>query len=102
MFRGAPIFGFLAMFLLSVQIFGQSDLPDVSNLQINDSSAVGQSRLPALTGMVQVIVRLNDAPLAAVVGGNAKRVGFQLSADQQRAYLATLMQKQKRPRPLEP
>src|SRR5262249_10660168 len=92
--RAAPICGLLAMLLFSGEVFGQSELPEVSNLQITGSSAVGRSRLPALTGTVQVVVRLNDQPLAAVVGDNAKRVGFQLNAQQQREYLATLTQRQ--------
>ena len=44
------------------------------------------------TELVQLYVRLTDAPLAAVAGN--KRTGMKLTGDQQRAYVAQLAQKQ--------
>jgi subtilisin family serine protease len=52
---------------------------------------------PALrtqTGLVDVVVRLRDKPLAAVVGKNAKQLGPRLTPAQQRAYVARLRRKQ--------
>lgn len=44
------------------------------------------------TELVQLYVRMTDAPLAAVAGN--KRTGLKLTGDQQRAYVAQLTQKQ--------
>jgi subtilisin family serine protease len=49
---------------------------------------------PKSKGPVEVFVRLKDAPLAGVLGANAKRTGARLTPAQQRAYLQTLTQKQ--------
>lgn len=46
------------------------------------------------TGLVQVGIKLQDPPLVVAVGPNAKQNGIQMTADQQRAYLAQLNQKQ--------
>lgn len=51
-------------------------------------------RQPKTTGPVEVFVRLKEAPLAAVLGANAKRAGTRLTPAQQRSYLQTLTQKQ--------
>lgn len=51
-------------------------------------------KVTQLNSEVQAVVRLTDAPLALLVGPNAKRTGPRLTADQQRAYLQTLAQKQ--------
>ena len=45
-------------------------------------------------GPMQAVVKLVDPPLVAVAGVNAKQNGSTMSADQQRAYLAQLKQKQ--------
>jgi subtilisin family serine protease len=67
---------------------------DVTSLRLPAGSTA--SALPrtsrAMSGKVEVIVRLTDAPLAAVAGN--KRTGLTMTAAQQRAYLATLAQKQ--------
>src|ERR1017187_1666190 len=47
-----------------------------------------------LTGLVQVGIKLQDAPLVTLLGSNAKQNGITLSADEQRGYLAQLKQKQ--------
>ncbi len=43
---------------------------------------------------VQVVIQLQDPPLVVAVGANAKQNGIRMTADQQRAYLAQLKQKQ--------
>jgi subtilisin family serine protease len=48
----------------------------------------------ALTGRVQVAIKLEDAPLVVAVGLNAKQTGITMTAAQQQAYLAQLKQKQ--------
>lgn len=48
----------------------------------------------ALTGRVQVAIKLQDAPLVVVVGVNAKQTGIAMTAAQQQAYLAQIKQKQ--------
>ena len=47
-----------------------------------------------LTGQVQLAIKLQDPPLVVAVGANAKQNGITMTADQQRAYLAQLKQKQ--------
>ena len=47
-----------------------------------------------LKGLVQVGIKLQDPPLVVAVGANAKQKGIAMTADQQRAYLAQLAQKQ--------
>ncbi len=47
-----------------------------------------------LSGPVQVGIKLQDPPLVVAVGANAKQNGITMTADQQRAYLAQLKQKQ--------
>jgi hypothetical protein len=49
---------------------------------------------PVLTGAVQMGIKLQDPPLVVAVGSRAKRQGIRMRADQQRAYLAGLKQKQ--------
>ncbi len=44
----------------------------------------------ALTGRVQVGIKLQDAPLLVAVGVNAKQNGIAMTAAQQIAYLASL------------
>ena len=63
------------------------------------SGPVSAVRPPAVTGkslkgLVQVGIKLQDAPLVVAVGVNAKQTGIKMTADQQRAYLAQLKQKQ--------
>ena len=48
----------------------------------------------ALTGKVQVGIKLQDPPLVVAVGVNAKQTGIAMTAAQQIAYLAQLKQKQ--------
>ncbi len=52
----------------------------------------GAVRTPA--GAVQVAIKLQDTPLVVAVGANAKQNGIVMTADQQRAYLAQIKQKQ--------
>ena len=47
-----------------------------------------------LSGPVQLGIKLQDPPLVVAVGANAKQNGIAMTADQQRAYLAQLKQKQ--------
>src|SRR5277367_5841922 len=47
-----------------------------------------------LAGTVQVGIKLSDPPLVVSVGANAKQNGTSMTADQQRAYLAQIKQKQ--------
>lgn len=47
-----------------------------------------------VTGIVQLAIKLQDAPLVVAVGANAKQRGIAMTAAQQRAYLAQLKQKQ--------
>ena len=66
---------------------------DLSSLAVPPGTeATARSSLPV--GDVQIIVRLADPPLAAVLGPNAKRVGARLSDDEQRAYVQQLCAKQ--------
>ncbi|MFN0067249.1 MAG: S8 family serine peptidase [Limisphaerales bacterium] len=46
------------------------------------------------SGLVDVVVRLKEKPLAAVLGRNAKHAGARLSPAQQRSYVARLTRKQ--------
>src|SRR5579872_5899309 len=48
----------------------------------------------ALSGTVQVGVKLSDPPLVVAVGANAKQNGIKMTAAQQQSYLAQLKQKQ--------
>jgi subtilisin family serine protease len=48
----------------------------------------------ALTGTVQVGIKLQAPPLVVAVGANAKQTGITMTPDQQRAYLAQLAQQQ--------
>lgn len=47
-----------------------------------------------LSGLVQVGIKMQDPPLVVAVGANAKKTGITMTADQQRAYLAQIKQKQ--------
>jgi subtilisin family serine protease len=47
-----------------------------------------------LSGQVQVAIKLQDPPLVEAVGAGAKQTGISMTADQQRAYVAQLNQKQ--------
>src|SRR5580693_5654871 len=48
----------------------------------------------ALTGLVQIGIKLSDPPLVVAVGVSAKKTGIAMTAAQQSAYLAQLKQKQ--------
>lgn len=66
---------------------------DVSSLAVPAGTpASARSPLSSLRGQVQVIVRLKDAPLAAVAGN--RKTGLKLTADQQRAYVQQLADQQ--------
>jgi len=47
-----------------------------------------------LKGPVQISIKLQDPPLVVEVGANAKLTGIKMTAAQQRAYVAQLLQKQ--------
>ena len=66
-------------------------LANVAHLAVAPGTTVSAAR-PSKTELVQLYVRLTDAPLAAVAGN--KRTGLKLTGDQQRAYVAQLAQKQ--------
>ena len=90
--------------LLQFQAFGQKvsrvGTPgDLSSLiYTGPKSAVAQPKgagaKNGITGTVQVAIKLQDPPLVVAVGANAKQTGIQMTATQQRAYLAQLDQKQ--------
>lgn len=65
---------------------------DVSALKAPAATTTARPQAMSATGTVQVVVRLTDPPLAAVAGN--KRTGMKMTGAQQRAYLATLAQKQ--------
>jgi minor extracellular serine protease Vpr len=66
---------------------------DVSALAVPaGTTASARSLLASQRGQVQVVVRLKDAPLAAVAGN--KKTGMKMTADQQRAYVQKLADEQ--------
>jgi len=71
-------------------------VPDVPELALPDGPVQTDAspQILALQKDIQIVVKLTDPPLAVVHGRNAKRLGGQLSAAQQRAYVAQLTQKQ--------
>jgi len=77
-------------------------VPTVETSTLTDAGLVTGAKPPlsvpaALTGPVQVGIKLVDAPLVVVAGANAKQhkqSGPPLTGDQQRAYLAQLKPKQ--------
>jgi len=71
--------------------------PDVSSLAYTGTAVTAPYSPPSqstLTGQVQLAIKLQDPPLVVAVGANAKQNGIAMTADQQRAYLAQLKQKQ--------
>ena len=84
---------FAAILALSVAVPAGGALPDVSALATSGASAGRPAAItPRPTGEVNLVVRLADPPLAAVVG--SKRTGFKLTAAQQQAYAQQLAAKQ--------
>ncbi len=75
---------------------GAQAVPDVPELALPDGPVQTDAspQIRALQGEIQIVVKLIDPPLAVVHGRNAKKLGGQLSAAQQRAYVAQLTQKQ--------
>ena len=67
---------------------------DVAALAINPPIAGTRTNAGVATGQVEIVVRLADKPLVAMLGDNAKRAGFALSRAQQQDYLAQLNAKQ--------
>ena len=90
----------LAAALISSSGFAQTrkgTLPDVSSAAFKGGKSVmphSPSSQSTLTGQVELVIKLQDAPLVVAVGANAKQNGISMTADQQRAYLAQLKQKQ--------
>lgn len=74
----------------------QAPIPSVSGLRFQGGALERkiEKRLGRPAGDVEVVIRLSDAPLAGAAGFNARRIGFQMTAQQQRAYLQQLGQKQ--------
>src|SRR5204862_4622973 len=70
-------------------------IPDVTDLALSGGSVqtAVTPKIFGLQGDIQVVVQLVDPPLAVAQGKNAKKVGGQLSAGQQRDYLDQLRQK---------
>ena len=86
-----------AIFSLAVAQTRSPVKPDVSSLTYRGPiTSHPYSRPPqsTLTGIVQLAIKLQDPPLVVAVGANAKQTGIKMTADQQRAYLAQLKQKQ--------
>ncbi len=72
-------------------------VPDVSSSAYRGITITAPYSPPsqsASTGQVQLAIKLTDPPLVVAVGANAKQNGIRMTADQQRAYLAQLKQKQ--------
>ncbi len=71
-------------------------VPDVSELALPGGQVQTDSRpqIFGLGGDIQVVVKLADLSLAEAYGKNAKKLGGNLNASQQRDYLAQLAQKQ--------
>jgi subtilisin family serine protease len=69
-------------------------VPDASGLGISQADVLVAPELKSATGLIRVVVRLVDAPLAKAVGANAKQAGSALNAAQQRNYVTALNQKQ--------
>src|SRR5262245_11131506 len=92
--RFAAIFSIVSLFLAPAG-WAQSQV-DASNLLIPPGAATSISGpSPARANQQAVVwVKLVDAPLAAVMGTNAKKIGGKLDRDQQRAYLEQLRQTQ--------
>jgi len=67
-------------------------LANVAHLAVAARGATAAVPQAGATELVQLYVRMTDAPLAAVAGN--KRTGLKLTGDQQRAYVAQLTQKQ--------
>jgi subtilisin family serine protease len=71
--------------------------PDVSSSAYPGAVTTAPYSPPSqstLKGQVQLAVKLQDPPLVVAVGANAKQNGITMTADQQRAYVAQLKQKQ--------
>jgi subtilisin family serine protease len=66
----------------------------VAALAINPPVAGTASPASPTTGTIEIIVRLADKPLVAVVGNNAHRTGLSMTRAQQQAYVAQLNAKQ--------
>ena len=72
-------------------------LPDVvidPELQLSEPVEAIDPALSQLTGEVEVVVQLEDAPLAVANGANAKQTGGKLNPGQQRQYTRNLNLKQ--------
>lgn len=67
-----------------------------SHVYTGAPSKVARTKTPSavLKGTVQLGIKLQDPPLVVEVGANAKQNGIAMTADQQRAYLAQIAQKQ--------
>jgi subtilisin family serine protease len=76
------------------QVAAPANLPSIT--YTGPISKVARTSTPqkVLAGIVQVGIKLQDPPLVVAVGVNAKQNGTTMTADQQRAYLAQLKQKQ--------
>jgi len=94
-----------SIFMIVVLVFGTFStafadddpvipVPDASELVVPEGEVLVAPELQSATGLIQVVVRLVDAPLAKAVGANAKQKGSALNASQQRSYLKALNQKQ--------
>src|SRR4029077_6807369 len=75
---------------------GAQQATDVSNLALPGGPAQPASnpQIFGLGGDIQVVIKLADPSLAQAHGKNAKQLGGNLSAAQQRQYVALLGQKQ--------
>jgi subtilisin family serine protease len=87
-------FAAIAGVALSASVATGASLVDVSSLQVAQPVTSAATPGTIASGKAQVIVRLPDKPLAAMVGANAKRTGIAWTAAQQRAYVAQLAAKQ--------
>lgn len=93
-------FSVFMIFVLVLGIFstafagGSPAIPDASGLIISQDDVLVAPELRNASGVVQIVVRLRDLPLAATMISEAKQKGGLFKPDQQRAYLSALNRKQ--------
>ena len=75
-----------SMFMIVVLVFGTFSTTLAGEVLVSPA-------LQSATGLIQIVVRLVDPPLAIAVGANAKQKGSALKASQQKSYLKALAQK---------
>lgn len=93
----ARFFLVVRMLLIAVAATAGSAAQSASNvaaLAVNPPIVNSGSAASIASGTIDIVVRLADKPLVAMLGENAKHVGFALNRAQQQAYVAQLNAKQ--------